>query len=130
MNLLGQINETPIWLLTSEQIDSLSVPEQRWVRDHLNQMKKDGSLALILANPPGTKYETVWDKGIGWKLRPIIEPSKDDISLAVKAMRAVIRAEQECCNPDSEIDYSEAIEAATKLCVEALERLDRKEPPK
>lgn len=65
MNVL----ETPIWRLTPDEIESLPKQEQQWVRNALGEMRADGTLAMLHANPPDTRYQTVYDGR--WCLRPI-----------------------------------------------------------
>lgn len=68
----GDIRDKPVWRLTAEEIDTLSKQEQQWVRGHLHDMKEDGRLAMFLANQPGTIYHTVYERGAGWKLEPLV----------------------------------------------------------
>jgi hypothetical protein len=66
---LEEIADRPIWQLLPEEIDRLTEREQAWIRNRLHEMKENGALAMLLANPPNTKYEVVWDHA--WVLRPM-----------------------------------------------------------
>lgn len=65
---LKEISERPIWQLLPDEIDRLPDREQSWIRSRLYEMKENGTLAMLLANPPNTTYEVVWDHA--WVLRP------------------------------------------------------------
>lgn len=67
---LDAIREKPVWRLTSEDLDALPETERQWAIRHVGFMRDEGILALVLANPDGTKYETVWDQG-RWTLKPL-----------------------------------------------------------
>lgn len=100
---LNQIREKPIWRLTSSEIDALPKDEQEWVINHLSYMREEGVLALCLANPDGTKYETVWEQG-RWKLKPLSgqltfndlrEMFKGELDAAFKRISDAVDANQQ-----------------------------------
>lgn len=65
------VDSAPVWTLLATDIDTLPKLQQQWVRDHLHFLRESGSLACFLTNQRGTKYETVYEPGRGWKLRPV-----------------------------------------------------------
>lgn len=66
-----QIRSKPIWRLTPAELDLLSEQERRWAGGLLFDMKQDGTLAMLVANQPDTKYEVAADRTHGWVLRPL-----------------------------------------------------------
>jgi hypothetical protein len=64
-----------LWELTEGEIDAMPAGQRRSVLDQIAYLKNTGALAVILANP-GSKFETVYDKDLGWKLRPIERAKK------------------------------------------------------
>lgn len=64
-------SEVPVWQLRRDEIDAMPESDQVWVRGHLAYLKESGVLMVILANPPGTKFETIWNSDAKqWSLRP------------------------------------------------------------
>jgi hypothetical protein len=86
---LDAILEKPIWQLTSDDLEALSEQERIWAINHMSYMKDEGILALVLANPKGTKYKTVWEDN-RWKLVPAPMLDAHD---AADALRDLIREE-------------------------------------
>jgi hypothetical protein len=86
---LDEARDKPMWMLTSAEIDMLDPQERQWVINNLAYMRDEGVLALVLANPKGTTYETVWaDKR--WSLKPV---PKYDPTEAIAAIRSAIYEE-------------------------------------
>lgn len=71
MSSLDAIRDIPIIRLSMAQIEMLPDDDQGRVFGKLFDMAKDGDLAMLAINPPGTTYEVRFERGRGWALSPI-----------------------------------------------------------
>ena len=67
---LDIIQNTPVIWLSIAQIRKLPEDDLSRALGILFDMAKDGDLAMVATNPPGTTYEVVNERG-AWKLSPI-----------------------------------------------------------
>lgn len=107
-----------MWLLTQEEIATFPKTTQKMIGQYLAHIQKTGLLAQLIANGEHVLYETVSDPVLGWKLAPLGTPKM------LNAIRAFLKAQDECRNPESKEDYSEAIDAAERLCREAIHHVN------
>lgn len=68
---LAAIREKPICKLSLAELRMLPEEDQRLATGLLIDMVRDGDLAMIANNPPGTRYEVAIDRERGWKLQPL-----------------------------------------------------------
>lgn len=72
MTALDRIMNTPIIRLSMAEIDGLSEDDRTRVFGKLFDMARDGDLAMLAVNPPGTTYEVGLNGG-KWALLPVCQ---------------------------------------------------------
>lgn len=61
----------PVWQLSLAEIDALPDKDRGAALAQLLRTARTGELLMLAANPPGAKYEVVFDSDLGWKLQTL-----------------------------------------------------------
>lgn len=85
--LLEAIRAKPIFLLSIAEMAMLPDDERTLAVGLLLDAKRDGSLAMFKLNAPGTKYEVVADRELGWRLQTLCVCPRDQPNF-IEALRS------------------------------------------
>lgn len=71
MTSLDTIRSKPVYRLSLAEMEMLPEDERRMAMGLLIDMARCGDLAMFAINPPGTRYEVIFDRQRGWALQPL-----------------------------------------------------------